>query len=141
MAIKPGDIGDDLVQATLAYAIDRAREGQISICVAIVDAGRNLLGFFRMSGTPLGAVEVSQGKAYTSASVDMKTSDLALHVQPGTAFYGFEVSHRQPLVVFGGGVPIHHDGVLLGAIGVSGGSMDEDVSLAEAAVDFLEQRL
>lgn len=93
-----------------------------------------------MSGTPLGAIEVSQGKAYTSASVNMKTDELARHVQPGTAFYGFAVSHRQPLVVFGGGVPVARDGWLVGAVGVSGGSIEDDVSLAEAVAAFLAQR-
>ena len=88
----------------------------------------------RMSGTPLGAIEVSQGKAYTSCSVEMKTADLAPHVLPGAPFYGFETSHRHPLVVFGGGVPVRRNGVVVGAVGVSGGSIEEDVSLAEAVV-------
>jgi uncharacterized protein GlcG (DUF336 family) len=141
MATRASDIDENLAQAAIAFALDRAEAKGISVCLAIVDSGRNLVAFMRMSGTALGAIEVSQGKAYTSASVDMKTSDLAAHVQPGTAFYGFQVSHRHPLVVFGGGVPVHHDGVLVGAIGVSGGSMDDDVSLAEAVADYLEQAL
>ncbi len=86
MATRPSDIAEDLAQSALTFAVEAARAKSISICVAIVDSGRNLVAFVRKSGTPLGAIEVSQGKAYTSASVNMKTSDLAPHVQPGTAF-------------------------------------------------------
>jgi uncharacterized protein GlcG (DUF336 family) len=140
MMTRVSSIGEASAQAALAFGVKQAAARRISICIAIVDSGRNLVGFLRMSGTPLGAIEVSQGKAYTSASVNMKTGELAKYVQPGTAFYGFEVSHRQPLVVFGGGVPVDRDGVLIGAVGVSGGSMDDDVSLAEAVAAFLAQR-
>lgn len=138
---KAADIDETVAQAAVAFVVEKARGMGVAAAVAIVDSGRNLVAFMRMSGTPLGAIEVSQGKAYTACSVEMKTADLAPHVQPGATFYGFETSHRHPLVVFGGGVPVRQNGVVVGAVGVSGGSMADDVSLAEAAADFLEKRL
>jgi uncharacterized protein GlcG (DUF336 family) len=141
MATKASDIDEHHAQAALAFAVDKARAAGVSIAVSILDSGRNLVAFLRMSGTPLGAIEVSQGKAYTACSVQMRTHDLAPHVQPGAPFYGFETSHRHPLVVFGGGVPVTRNGIVVGAVGVSGGSIDEDVSLAEAVTAFLEQSL
>lgn len=138
---KPADIDEVQAQAAIAAVVEKARSKGVAAAVAILDSGRNLVAFMRMSGTPLGAIEVAQGKAYTSCSVEMKTADLAPHVLPGAPFYGFETSHRHPLVVFGGGVPIRREGVVVGAVGVSGGSIEDDVSLAEAAVAFLEERL
>ena len=137
---KPADIDEAEAQAALAVLVETARGMGVAAAVAILDSGRNLVAFLRMSGTPLGAIEVAQGKAYTSCSVEMTTADLAPHVLPGAPFYGFATSHRHPLVVFGGGVPIRRDGVVVGAVGVSGGSIDEDVSLAEAVAGFLETR-
>jgi uncharacterized protein GlcG (DUF336 family) len=141
MKTKQSDIDEAHAQVALNFTVEKARGMEVSIAVSIVDSGRNMVAFLRMSGTPLGAIEVSQGKAYTSCSVQMKTSDLAPQVLPGAPFYGFEALHRHPLVVFGGGVPVRRDGVMVGAVGVSGGSMNEVVSLAEAVTDFLEKSL
>lgn len=135
---KPADIDETVAQAAIAFLVEKARGMGVAAAFAIVDSGRNLVGFLRMSGTALGAIEVAQGKAYTSCSVEMKTADLAPHVLPGAAFYGFETSHRHPLVVFGGGVPVRRNGMVIGAVGVSGGSLQDDITLAEAVAAFLE---
>lgn len=121
----------------LAAALARAAESGSASCVAILDAGRNLVAFARQDGAILAAVEVSQAKAYTAASLAMPTADLAGAVQPGGPFYGLAGSHGRPYIPFGGGLPLHRDGRLVGAIGVGGGSPDQDADIAAAGAGSL----
>ena len=111
----------ETIQAGLAAAIKKARELKSPSSIAIVDAGRNLSGFVRMEGALLASIEISQGKAYTSRSMNMKTGDIMPLIQPGAPLYGMETSHRQPLIAFAGGVPVTKGGEVIGAVGVAGG--------------------
>lgn len=131
------DISTDEAARVLATALVRATETGSPSCVAILDAGRNLLAFTRQDGAILAAVEVSQAKAYTAASLGMPTSDLAGAVQPGGPFYGLAGSHGRPFIPFGGGIPLYRDGRLVGAIGVGGGSPDQDADIAAAGAGSL----
>jgi len=126
-------------QAAIAAAVAKAQSIGGAFSVAVMDAGRNLVAFARMDGAPLGTIEVAQGKAYSSCSLAMRTADLGPLVQPGGALYGLETSHRQPFVTFGGGVPVRRNGRLVAAVGASGGSIDQDVMIAEAAAAALEE--
>ncbi len=135
-----GNISASTAQAAIDAAVKRATEIGVPMSIAVIDSGRALVAFLRMDKALLGSIEIAQGKAYTARTVNARTADLMAAVQPGGPFYGLEVSHRQPFVVFGGGVPITHDGDVIGAIGVSGGSAEQDVDVAEAAVRFLESR-
>jgi uncharacterized protein GlcG (DUF336 family) len=122
------------VQAGLEAALKKARELKSPSSIAIVDDGRNLLGFIRMDGALLASIEISQAKAFTSRSLNMKTGDVMALVQPGAPLYGMETSHRLPLVVFAGGVPITaKDGQVIGAVGVAGGMPPDDEAIASAA--------
>lgn len=119
---------EKIVNAALA----KAREIASPSSVAVVDAGRNLVAFTRMDGALLASIEISMGKAYTARSLNMKTSDVAGLIQPGGPLYGLEVTHRQSLVVFGGGVPVSIGGNVVGAVGVAGGTVDQDEQIALA---------
>lgn len=127
----------DMIEAGLAAARKKAGELNSPSSVAIVDGGRNLLGFLRMDGALLASIEISQGKAYTARSLNMKTGDIMPLVQPGGQLYGMENSHRQPLVVFAGGVPISKGGEIVGAVGVAGGAPNDDEAIAQAAADAI----
>lgn len=118
--------------------IAKAREIGSPSSIAIVDSGRNLIAFARMDGALLASIEISQGKAYTARSLNMKTGDVTEHAQPGGAFYGVEVSHRTPMVVFGGGQPISLGGNVAGAVGVAGGMIPDDEAVAAAVADAIE---
>ncbi len=124
-------------QARKAIEAGLAKAGEIGSpsSIAVVDGGRNLVAFQRMDGALLASIEISQAKAYTARSLNMKTGDVTQYVQPGGPFYGMETSHRQPLVVFGGGQPITVGGEVVGAVGVAGGSVDDDESVAAAAAE------
>ena len=125
------------IQAGLQAALKKAKELNSPSSIAIVDEGRNLLGFVRMENALLASIEISQAKAYTSRSLNMKTGDVIALVQPGGPLYGMENSHRQPLVVFAGGVPIMHQGKVIGAVGVAGGMPPDDEAVALAAAEAI----
>jgi len=118
--------------AAIAAGVKKATELGSPSSIAIVDSGRNLVGFLRMDGALLASIEISQAKAYTARSLNMKTGDVTPYVQPGGPFYGMETSHRQPLVIFAGGLPVTN-----GAVGVAGGTLENDVAVAEAVLAAL----
>lgn len=126
------DMTSALAEKAIQAARAKAREIGIPISVAIVDAGRNLVAFLREDDALLGTIEAAQAKAYTARTVNMKTSDLAPLVQPGQPLYGLDYSHRQPWAAFGGGSPIARNGRILGAVGVSGGAVEQDQLIADA---------
>ena len=104
--------------------------------IAVVDAGGNLVAHVRMDGAWIGSIDISIKKAYTARAFDITTKDLATHAQSGGQFFGIHASNDGRIMIFAGGVPIKQKGKVVGAIGVSGGSGEQDhaVALAGAAV-------
>ena len=110
---------------------------QVAMSVAVVDSGDQLVAFARMDGADLVGVRLAQDKAYTALVNRMPTRDLAPLVQPGAEFYGYDSLAGGRMIVFAGGMPLERNGVLVGAIGVSGGSAEEDQRAADAATKAL----
>jgi uncharacterized protein GlcG (DUF336 family) len=102
--------------------------------IAVVDAGGNLVAHVRMDGAWIGSIDISIKKAFTSRAFDIATKDLATHSQSGGQFFGIHASNDGKVMIFAGGIPLQKDGKVVGAIGVSGGSGDQDHSVAEAGV-------
>ena len=100
--------------------------------IAVVDEGANLIAHVRMDGAWIGSIDISINKAYTSRAFDIATKDLAEHSQSGGQFFGIHVSNSGRIMIFAGGVPLKRDGKVVGAIGVSGGSGEQDHAVAEA---------
>jgi len=115
-------------------AAEKATEIGVPMNVAVVDAGNNLTAFARQDGAWLGSIDIAQGKAYTARAFDMPTRDLVPAVQPGGPLYGIEASNGGRLIVFPGGIPIVTGEEIVGAIGVSGGAVEQDQEVAEAGV-------
>ncbi len=132
------ELDQSATERVIRAAVEKARAINSPSSIAVVDSGRNLLAFVRMDGALLASIEISIGKAYTARSLNMKTSDLAAYTQPGAPLFGLEVTHRQPLVIFGGGAPLSVDGTIIGAIGVAGGTVDQDEEVALAGAKNLE---
>lgn len=103
--------------------------------IAIVDAGANLLAFLRMDDAQLGSIHHAQDKAYTSCALRSATAGLSNQAQPGGTLYGLDGSIQGRVITFAGGIPLTHEGRVIGAIGVSGGTADQDQTVAQAAVD------
>jgi uncharacterized protein GlcG (DUF336 family) len=100
--------------------------------ITVVDAGGNLVAHERMDGAWLGSIDISVKKAFTSRAFDISTEDLAKHSQPGGQFFGIHASNDGRVMIFAGGIPLKKNGQVVGAIGVSGGSGDQDQTVAEA---------
>lgn len=107
--------------------------------IAIVDAGGNLVTHVRMDGAWIGSIDISIKKAFTSRAFDISTKDLAEQTQPGGQFYGINVSNDGKIMIFAGGIPLKRDGKVVGAIGVSGGSGEQDQIVAEAGALYFEK--
>ncbi|MCT4590587.1 MAG: heme-binding protein [Carboxylicivirga sp.] len=105
------------------------------MCIALVDAGGNLKNFVRMDEAPLGSIDIAIKKAKTSRFSNMSTAELGKLSQPGQNLYGIEVSN-QGFLIFGGGELLKNkEGVIIGAIGVSGGTVEQDIKVAKGAIE------
>jgi uncharacterized protein GlcG (DUF336 family) len=116
----------------IAAAESKAAEIGQPMNIAVADAGGNLIAHVRMDGAWLGSIDISIKKAYTSRAFDISTKDLAEHSQSGGQFFGIHASNEGRIMIFAGGIPLKHDGKIVGAIGVSGGSGEQDHAVAEA---------
>lgn len=123
-------------QRALAAGLAKAEEIGQPMNIAVVDAGGHLLAFGRQDGAIRVSIDISQKKARTAILMEIPTSALMPLVQPGAELYGLEQTSGG-LVAFGGGIPVVRDGVVVGAVGVSAGSVEQDVTVAEAAVAAL----
>lgn len=122
----------------IIVAVEReARQMGVAISCAVVDSGDQLVAFERMDGADLVTVTLATDKAFTALANRMPTADLAPIVQPGAEFYGYDSVAGGRMIVFAGGLPLAIDGVLVGGLGVSGGSADQDQRAAEAGVAAL----
>lgn len=131
---------DDLPSYTLndvkrmAEAAERkAAEMCVPIVFSAVDEGGNLMLLHRMEQSLLASVDLSINKAYTALALKMSTDQLAEYAAPGKELYGVQHTNRGKIVVFGGGYPIRSQGKVAGAIGVSGGSVEQDMIIAAFA--------
>lgn len=118
----------------IAAAEKKAAEIGQPMNIAVADAGGNLVAHVRMDGAWLGSVDISIKKAWTSRAFDISTKDLATHSQSGDQFFGINASNDGRVMIFAGGIPLKKDGKVVGSVGVSGGSGDQDHAVAEAGV-------
>ena len=100
--------------------------------IAVADAGGNIVAHVRMDKAWIGSIDISMKKAYTSRAFDIATKDLATHSQSGGQFFGIHASNNGKIMIFAGGIPLKKNGEVVGAIGVSGGSGEQDHAVAEA---------
>lgn len=116
----------------IAAAEKKAAEIKQPMNIAVVDAGGNLVSHVRMDGAWLGSIDISINKAFTSRAFDISTKELSAPSQPGEQFYGIHVSNGGRIMIFAGGIPLKRDGKVVGAVGVSGGTGEQDQAVAEA---------
>jgi len=129
------DITLEQAQNAVAAAIGKAIAIETKMDIAVVDAGGNLKAFARMDGAWLGSIDISMKKARTARYFDMNTGDIGGLSQPGGPLYQIEVSNGG-LITFPGGVPIKNAaGEIIGAIGVSGSTVEDDHTVAVAGAE------
>ncbi|GHE03778.1 GlcG/HbpS family heme-binding protein [Streptomyces alanosinicus] len=134
-AVAPLSIEDaELLVATARHA---AEDAGVTVSVTVLDAGGHLLAFRRDDRAVLISGETSTRKAYTALQLNAPTADLVDAVQPGGLFHTLPTALDRPLLFIAGGVPVHRDGRLIGAIGIGGGAPEQDHGFATAAVQAL----
>ncbi len=111
---------------------------EVPMAIAIVDGEGGLQLFKRMDGTLPVSTELAMSKAYTAAVLRMPTHQVGELAQPGAALYGIQHTHSGKIVLFGGGFPLLVHGNVVAAIGVSGGTVEQDMLVAEPAVQMLQ---
>ena len=132
------DITLEQAHKVLEAAVKKAQDLKIKQNVAVVDAGGSLKAFVRMDGAWIGSIDIAQKKAKTARYFDMNTGDIGKLSQPGGPLYMIEVSN-QGLITFPGGVPLKtSDGKIIGAVGVSGSTVDNDQACAEAGAGVIK---
>ena len=102
--------------------------------IAVVCSGGHLLAFERMAKAWIGSVDIAQKKAWTSRAFNITTQDLGKNSQSGDQFFGIHASNDGKVMIFAGGIPVKKGDTVIGAIGVSGGSGEQDHAVAEAGV-------
>lgn len=127
----------DDAQRLIAEGIVKAREIGLLSNIAVADSGGNLVAHVRMDAAQIGSIEHSINKAFTSVACQSSTLTLGEDAQPGRQFYGIAGSIGGRIIVFAGGIPLYFGGQLVGGLGVSGGSAEQDQAIAEAAVTVL----
>ncbi|RWL48431.1 MAG: heme-binding protein [Mesorhizobium sp.] len=106
----------------------------IAYNIAVVDQGGALVAFARQDGALIGSIDLAIGKALTARLFDKTTASLSQLAQPGAPLFGIEQSNGGRVVIFGGGVPVRVAGEIIGAVGASAGTVEQEISVAQAAV-------
>ena len=127
----------DLAIKAAEAAGKRAEEINVPMVISVVDMGGNLVLLHRMENSLLASLEISPNKAFTAAALKMPTANVKDLAIEGAELQGIAVQHAGRLVEFGGGLPLYVDGVQIGAMGVSGGSVDEDTNVVTAGLEAI----
>jgi len=119
----------------IAGAEAKARELGVAMCIAVTDEAGHLIAFKRMDGAKQLSVRLSDDKAHTAALAKRPTHEYNEMCQPGSLVFGIHTSAGGRFSIVGGGYPVVVDGEVVGAIGVSGGAVDQDMACAEAGLE------
>lgn len=132
-----------LTDARALIAAGEAKAEQLGVPynIAVVDTGGNLLAFARMDDAWLGSIDIAIHKAFTARAFDMTTEDLGGMATPKKPLFGIQNTNDDRVVIFGGGAPIKHGETVIGAIGASGGTVDQDIEVIDAMGRAFEDEL
>ncbi|MBZ4683340.1 MAG: hypothetical protein PWP46_474 [Fusobacteriaceae bacterium] len=120
-------------------ALKKSEEIGKPFVVAIVDAGGNLIYLHRMEDAFFTSVGIATDKAFTAAALKKGTHELTNRVKPEHDLFGLNITNNGRIITFGGGLPIIVENEVIGGIGVSGGTVDEDIAVATAALEILKE--
>ncbi|MPQ43353.1 GlcG/HbpS family heme-binding protein [Clostridium tarantellae] len=116
----------------------KAIEIKVPVVISVVDAGGNLVLMNRMDDAFVTSIDIANNKAFTAWALKQGTHELSEVVQPGNSLYGLGLTNQCRIITFGGGLPIIIDGQVVGAVGVSGGTVEEDLAIATAGRDIIK---
>ena len=121
----------------IAGAVAQAEAIGVPMCIAVTDESGNLIAFHRMDGGKITSITIAIDKAFTAAAAKKATHEYGAASQPGGPADGIASAIGGRLMVVGGGLPVFADGVVVGGIGVSSGTPDQDRIVAQAGIDAL----
>ncbi|MDG3085137.1 cob(I)yrinic acid a,c-diamide adenosyltransferase [Vibrio hannami] len=134
----PSSLGFIRVHKMLQQAVDAALKINVPMVISVMDEHGHLIITYRMPDSLLASIELAPKKAYTAIALKCATHQLPGLIQPGSDLYQLEAISEGQLVTFGGGLPLYHNNKIIGAIGISGGSVEQDINIATAAIAGLE---
>ncbi len=144
--VKNGIVEKESWEMTLVLAEEMARrckraskEVGVPVVIAIVDEAGQLIHFSRMEEALLGSIDIAINKAYTAVAFKTPTHELSKLTEPSAPLYGLQQTNGGRVVVFGGGYPLVKGGRMIGGIGISGGSVEQDQKIAQAGLKLLEE--
>lgn len=118
-------------------ALKKANEINVPVVFSVVDNGGNLLYLERMDKAFVTSIDIAINKAFTAWALKKGTNEISEDVLPGQSLYGLNTTNNCRIITFGGGFPIVINGEIVGAVGVSGGTVEEDMSIAKAGLNAL----
>lgn len=118
-------------------ALKKATEINVPVVFSVVDNGGNLLYLERMDKAFVTSIDIAINKAFTAWALKKGTNEISEDVLPGQSLYGLNTTNNCRIITFGGGFPIVINGEIVGAVGVSGGTVEEDMSIAKAGLNAL----
>jgi uncharacterized protein GlcG (DUF336 family) len=136
LSVKYLDLAD--ARRLLDAAADRSHEIGVPMCIAVTDGAGNLIAFERMDGAKVTSISIAIDKAFTAGAARNATSFYREVSQPGKAAWGISGTNNGRFCVVGGGLPIAVDGTVVGAIGLSGGTAEEDEEVARGALERVD---
>lgn len=119
----------------MAAAVEKATEINVAVVFSVVDRGGNTLLIQRMDEAFVSSCDISLNKAWSACSLKQGTHEITSAVQPGQSLYGLQLTNQQRIIIFGGGLPVIFNEQVIGAVGVSGGTVEQDQLLAQCALD------
>ncbi|MCH8550832.1 MAG: heme-binding protein [Natronospirillum sp.] len=119
----------------------KAEEIGVPMCIAVVDESGNLIAFERMNGGKVTSITIAQDKAFTAGAARKATHEYNKACVPGNLAFGIHTAIGGRLCVVGGGLPVTVDGEVVGGIGLSSGTPDQDMVCAQAGIDYLQQQM
>lgn len=131
------DIAESLCREIRSYAFSKG----VKVVVAVCDAGGNTVCVQRQDDAYIASIDIAMNKAYTCASLQMSTKKVGELTTPDASLYGLQYTNNGRIVIFGGGEPLYKDGQLIGGLGVSGGTAEQDTSFAEYGVNYFNKEL
>lgn len=138
MTVDPYTVSLAQARHVLAAAEREATSMEVPMNIAILDAGGHLVAFVRMDGAWMGSIDIAINKAFTARAFDMPTKDLGKMSQSGDPLFGINTTNDARIVIFAGGIPLKKGERVIGAIGVSGGTVVQDQKVAEAGAKAFE---
>ncbi len=136
-----GDGFCDMANALCRAVRLKAREEGLRAVVAVCDAGGNAVALQRDDDAYIASVDVATNKAFTAVSLKMTTEQLGALAQPGAPLYGVQNTNQGRIVIFGGGAPLIRGGTIIGGLGVSGGSAEQDTALCQFGIQLFEKEM